>query len=214
MDNLDYLSLVKEFHIAFKVPISDEPTLLEPTDIIRRISLIASEFGELADAVRKKCIMEIADAIGDILYVSFGTAVEMGLYIFCDLKKIKFKSESNLLTQGDTLTCLTNIMAAMCAVTLSIDEENLQQINSDLDFLISETFKMASKMGLPINKIFTQIHRSNMSKKWSDGKVHTDIGGKVIKNPKFKPIDLSWIMCKEDSRPVPCHMCLTYGDNK
>jgi len=119
-----YVRQMKEFHKAFEVPISNCPVLIDSKGFIRRLSLITSEVGELGDAIRQKDIVEIADALGDLLYVTFGMAVEMGL---------------------------------------------------------------------DIDRIFTEIHLSNMSKANEDGSVSKDEGGKVLKSKRYNPVDLSWV---------------------
>lgn len=121
---VDYVERLKDFHRTFGVLISKKPGLISDKDFIRRLSLITSEDGELGDAVRRKNLVEIADALGDLLYVTFGMAVEMGL---------------------------------------------------------------------DIDRIFTEIHLSNISKAEEDGSVTKDEGGKVLKSKKYKPVDLSWI---------------------
>ncbi len=121
----NFTNCMKDFHKFFDVLISKNPTLLKSEDFIRRLTLISSEVGELGDAVRKQNLIEIADALGDILYVTFGMAVEMGL---------------------------------------------------------------------DIDRIFYEIHASNMSKVNEDGTVTKDPGGKVLKSEQYKPVDLSWIL--------------------
>ena len=77
----DYEGRIKDFHKVFGVPMANEPTHIPAIDFVRRLTLITSEVGELGDAVRQQDIVEIADALGDILYVTFGMAVEMGIPI-------------------------------------------------------------------------------------------------------------------------------------
>ena len=75
---------VKEFHRAFGVPSSEKPT--EPTLELftLRFNLIDEELTEFDDAHWsdtdfKPNLIEIADAIGDMLYVIYGTADQYGL---------------------------------------------------------------------------------------------------------------------------------------
>lgn len=81
---------VQEFHRAFGVPSAENPT--EPTEILMdlRANLISEEFTEFLDAHYlseygdpvsefKPNLIEIADAIGDMLYVIYGTADQYGL---------------------------------------------------------------------------------------------------------------------------------------
>jgi len=110
-----------EFHKAFGVPFKEQASLIPNHDFIRRLTLITSEVGELGDAIRTRDLLKIADAIGDLLYVTFG---------------------------------------------------------------------MATEMGIDIDAIFTEIHRSNMTKIGPDGSIHKDVGGKILKPATYSPANL------------------------
>lgn len=71
---------VKEFHRVFGHTINDKPVkaMTEFTQVLRR-KLLNEEVQELEQAMRENNIVEIADAIGDCLYVLFGTALSYGL---------------------------------------------------------------------------------------------------------------------------------------
>ena len=76
---IDYLKLVKEFHKLFNLPIGDKPKNLDTKQFSLRNRLILEEFSEYCKAVGENDIVEIADALGDLLWVVFGTAIEHGL---------------------------------------------------------------------------------------------------------------------------------------
>jgi len=143
----DYEEMMLEFHTAFKVPIAPHPTLITAEDALRRITLIVSEAGELGDALREKDLIKAADGVGDLLYVTFGIAAEMGL---------------------------------------------------------------------PIDEVFAQIHRSNMTKVCKDGSLIKDAGGKVLKPATYEPVDLSWLLEGRDNAQgvedgYICRQCQYYA---
>ena len=70
---------VLEFHKTFDILINDVPTITDDTTNVLRLRLIKEELGELEKAIEDKDLCEIADAIGDILYVVYGTAVSFGI---------------------------------------------------------------------------------------------------------------------------------------
>ncbi|MCE5185059.1 MAG: hypothetical protein LLF76_02915 [Planctomycetaceae bacterium] len=119
-----YAQMLKQFHGTFGVPVRSKPTLLPPDEQLLRLTLINSELGELSDAMQKHDIVGIADGIADLLYVTFGLAVQMGL---------------------------------------------------------------------DIDRAFTEVHASNITKVWPDGTVHRNAGGKVLKPDTYTPVDLSWV---------------------
>ncbi|MBS1682951.1 MAG: nucleoside triphosphate pyrophosphohydrolase family protein [Bacteroidetes bacterium] len=73
------LNLVSDFHRTFKHPVLTEPTIPSEARCKLRVSLIAEELEELAEAIHDKNIVEIADALCDIQYVLSGAILEFGL---------------------------------------------------------------------------------------------------------------------------------------
>jgi len=53
--------------------------LEKPERVNMRIGLIREELSELEDAVRENNIKEVIDALSDILYVTYGMGIEMGI---------------------------------------------------------------------------------------------------------------------------------------
>ncbi len=71
-------AMVREFHVACGLPAPDRPTLdAFPGDL--RISLIEEEAAELAEAVHEGDMVGMIDALCDLLYVTYGAAVSMGV---------------------------------------------------------------------------------------------------------------------------------------
>ncbi|SHF72912.1 Predicted phosphohydrolase, Cof family, HAD superfamily [Flavobacterium segetis] len=74
------LNAVKEFHKTFKIDFSETITADLGTNKHKlRYDLMKEENEEYLDAVEKKDIVEIADALGDMLYTLCGTIIEHGL---------------------------------------------------------------------------------------------------------------------------------------
>ncbi len=73
------LKSVKKFHQAFGVKISNKPTLELSKDILKlRHSLMQEENNEYLKAVEEKNLIEVADALGDMLYILCGTILTHG----------------------------------------------------------------------------------------------------------------------------------------
>ena len=67
---------------------------------------------------------------------------------------------------------------------------------SDLIYVIQGT---ALEFGLPLNAVFAEVHRSNMSKLGPDGKPIYRDDGKVIKGPGYREADILGILGCVDS---------------
>ncbi len=70
---------VAEFHEVFKIGNANQITLIEERDYTLRYNLIKEENEEYLDACKKGDMIEIADALGDQLYILFGTILKHGL---------------------------------------------------------------------------------------------------------------------------------------
>ena len=71
-----------EFHKAFGLQHKDEPQMnvFEDKKLVNlRISLIQEEVNELKDAIKDKDFTEVIDALGDILYVVYGSGSSFGI---------------------------------------------------------------------------------------------------------------------------------------
>lgn len=71
---------VKEFHTAFGLGFSDNPKgdLGESKNLLR-YNLMKEENEEYLEAVQNNDLVEVADALGDMMYILCGTIIEHGL---------------------------------------------------------------------------------------------------------------------------------------
>jgi predicted HAD superfamily Cof-like phosphohydrolase len=77
---MSFYTDVRNFHVAFGQLVGDFPNI--PEDINERelrINLLQEEFNEYLNAEEKADIVEIADALADIIYIACGTAVSYGI---------------------------------------------------------------------------------------------------------------------------------------
>lgn len=74
------LDAVKEFHTAFKIGHSETPIAdVGENKKYLRYNLMKEENEEYLDAVQNNDLVEIADALGDMMYILCGTIIEHGL---------------------------------------------------------------------------------------------------------------------------------------
>lgn len=70
---------LEEFHEAFNCVMNDSPTLVDLTTFELRYKLLKEENEEYLDACFNGNLVEIADALGDQLYLVLGSIVTHGL---------------------------------------------------------------------------------------------------------------------------------------
>ena len=74
------INAVKEFHKAFEIGYKEEPTVhLGENKNLLRFNLMKEENEEYFEAAMNNDIVEVADALGDMLYILCGTIIEHGL---------------------------------------------------------------------------------------------------------------------------------------
>lgn len=76
----EIISAVETFHDAFKIPNNYQPTAqLSEQDLQLRFKLMKEENEEYLEAAQNGDLVEIADALGDQLYILCGTILKHGL---------------------------------------------------------------------------------------------------------------------------------------
>jgi predicted HAD superfamily Cof-like phosphohydrolase len=71
---------------------------------------------------------------------------------------------------------------------------HLSKVAKELADLLYVTYGTAATYGIDIDKVFTEVHRSNMSKLTADGKVLRREDGKVLKSDQYSPANVEAIL--------------------
>lgn len=110
---LNQIQMVEKFHTAFGAPVSNSPKICSQARLALRYKLMHEEVQEFGAAAGELIILanggtepeppnmvEMADALMDLLYVTFGTLIELGLQ---DRAEAMFKHvhESNMSKLGE-----------------------------------------------------------------------------------------------------------------
>jgi predicted HAD superfamily Cof-like phosphohydrolase len=89
--------MVLDWHERFGARVRSTPGPVDPKTRDLRIALIKEELGELEEAGDKQDLTKIADAIADLLYVVYGTAVSYGI----DIEPIFQEVHRSNMSKGD-----------------------------------------------------------------------------------------------------------------
>ena len=74
------IDAVKKFHEVYKIPFQDFPTKDIPKSFLNlRYRLMSEENQEYLEAAKSGDLIEIADALGDMLYILCGTIITHGM---------------------------------------------------------------------------------------------------------------------------------------
>lgn len=101
---LDTAAAVTEFHRAFDLPIRQSPSAEIDDDLMKlRVALLAEEVDEFVTASGKADLIGIADALADIVYVVYGTALTYGIDLDSVLREVHRSNMSKLDGDGKPL---------------------------------------------------------------------------------------------------------------
>jgi predicted HAD superfamily Cof-like phosphohydrolase len=97
--------MVRAFHQAFDLVIRDAPDADPVTDeeVDLRMALILEEVEELAQAMTDGDVVEVADALADIVYVIYGTALHYGIDLDAVVAEVHRSNMSKLGADGKPL---------------------------------------------------------------------------------------------------------------
>ena len=102
----DKILAVKEFHKAFKLDYLDEPKAdLGTYKNKLRFNLMKEENEEYFEAANNNDMVEVADALGDMLYILCGTIIEHGMQYKIDeiFSEIQNSNMSKLGADGNPI---------------------------------------------------------------------------------------------------------------
>jgi len=95
------MQMVAEFHVSFNLPLEVRPQRSAPASQgALRVELLREEFEEFKDAVERRDTVGIADALGDIVYVAYGSALTYGIDLDAVLREVHRANMSKLGADG------------------------------------------------------------------------------------------------------------------
>lgn len=78
--------------------------------------------------------------------------------------------------------------------SVGTEEINIPALAKELADLLYVCYGMAVDFGIDIDKVFAEVHSSNMSKLDKDGKVIYNDLGKVMKSDLYRPADVKKVL--------------------
>ena len=91
---------VKKFMEIYGQEVKSKPDFPNDKIVKLRIDLIKEELNELIEAIKEKDIVEVADALTDILYVTYGAGHSWGINLDKCFEEVQRSNMSKLDDQG------------------------------------------------------------------------------------------------------------------
>ena len=92
--------MVREFHERFGLPVQEGPTVPDGRERMLRFDLLAEEFREYNEADMTGDVVEVADALADMVYVIYGTALVYGIDLDAVLAEVHRSNMTKLGPDG------------------------------------------------------------------------------------------------------------------
>lgn len=168
-----HFELVGEFHTVFDYPVRSSEYLNvfqeDPKLLQSRLAFIREERDEFMDALKKSDMIEMADALCDLIYFAHGTGQCLGINLdFCDqtnannydfIVDIKMLNDLKPINDGmDIINGQIDLLAS------AISELNFKNISESLKSIVNSTYKLGYYLHFDMDKMFREVHRSNMTK--------------------------------------------------
>ena len=91
---------VKKFMETFSQEVREKASFPDPKITSLRYDLIKEELNELKEAIDKKDLIEVADALTDILYVTYGAGHAFGINLDKCFEEVQNSNMSKLSSDG------------------------------------------------------------------------------------------------------------------
>ena len=156
-----HFTSVCEFMNMCAQEVVEVPTLPSEKIQVLRYELVNEEVNELRDAVAANDIIEVADALTDILYVAYGAYAAYGL---TPTYPTDYVREWNALHTPNLHAVTTSTINAYNAAIDELRSSDLHNIKTALDIIIRHTYDIAYTCNINVFACFTEVHSSNMSK--------------------------------------------------
>lgn len=169
---------VTVFHETYLQAIRTEPTWDIPERQLR-VELINKKAKEYAEAPN---LMEVFDALGDLVYVAIGAALAHGV-----TEQVKDALER---PRGAILS----ISESAFAYNEAVASKDLGLVAESIATIIRSCYVEALRRNVNLSLVLDEIQRSNLSKLDENGKPIFREDGKVLNGPNFFAPDISGML--------------------
>lgn len=190
---------IAEFHRAFGHPVADTPCLPEQSIRNLRVSLLNEELGEFCAAHREQNRVEMADGLADMAVIIAGTMVAYGIVPGDGHFDSPYEDGCEAPVDGADPNALPlRLVQSFNHYALAEFKNDLNEIKSTLMTLLMDVCGTAFNLRIPLNAVFAEVHRSNMSKIMPDGSVRYRSDGKIQKPDNWQPPNIEAILAAYD----------------
>jgi Phosphoribosyl-ATP pyrophosphohydrolase len=183
------LDAVKEFHRLIGVV----PDPASPAQAALRTRVILEEYAETYVALQERNIIEAADGLADLRYVVLGTAAVYDILLPDDtgwgsVLPLVDLDPDHALNFGGLFTQVGGVILALRPPV------NTTTLSDSLRYLDAAVSRFAWTLGIPLDRVFWEVHASNMSKQARSAGTDSKYGGVDAKGPGYQPPDVAAVL--------------------
>jgi predicted HAD superfamily Cof-like phosphohydrolase len=204
MTNPTHFELVGEFHDTFGHPQRTEPftdCFADQKLLGFRMSLMEEELKEFEEAYAKNDLIEMADALCDLSYVTNGCGQCLGInldklandngVVLCEKNKsIDFsKKRSKEITpyECDLIDhACVEMKHQLDTYNDSVKKSDFNQLGNSLVYLLEVVYDLGRELRFDMDKMFREVHRSNMTKVCSNQKDAEESVEQYVKEGRYE----------------------------
>jgi len=198
---LTHFQCVKEFNNQFghACPDSIDTNVFEsnPKLIKLRYDLIAEEIKELRVGFESSNMIEMADALADILYVVHGAGVALGIdldqyYTYNYIKPIKVNYDIFDSEKSFYVCCFALIERGLELLNHAFKVKSIELVTHALCNLLYATYHTGTLLGLDLDALFRIVHDNNMSKLCATDEIAKESVKHYATLPGFEKVKVSY----------------------
>ena len=186
---------VREFHRVFGHPIALSPLLPDRSVRDLRVRLLQEEIDEFCIACDEADMIEMADGLADIAVIIAGTMVAYGVVPGDGRFESPYPDGMKPILASDYRTVFPLILVRTFHLYSAAElNDDLEAIKSVLMMMMLDVCGIAMNLGIPLNAVFAEVHRSNMAKLLPDGSVLRRADNKILKPDGWTPPDIRQVL--------------------
>lgn len=208
-------SKVREFHVTFQHPIETtcdkEIFTKNPKLVSLRVALINEEKTELTAAINAHDLIEVVDALADLLYVTYGAGQALGINLdntfdilhkskvahreksMSNFSKVHSTNDFNTITDKDIFArprfvkfYVSQIENEFDNLKVAVENQDMNKVSDALTGLLYAVYEAGHAFRVDLDKAFDIVHKSNMTKACNTEQEAIDTVADILKKGVYK----------------------------
>jgi NTP pyrophosphatase (non-canonical NTP hydrolase) len=172
-----------------------QPRSLDQRTTLLRQRLLLEELGEVAQAVHEGNLVDIADGLCDLLYVTMGAAAAVGLALEDSWPMMTARLPAAAPEDGGQPAHLAQLAGVVVEIVAILNERfNEVWYRTRFAACVKHVAYVAYDFNIDLRRCYLEVHRSNLSKRLGGASDGLKYGNGNPKGAGYTPPDLAPIL--------------------